>query len=207
MRSLSEALNELLSTPITPGPINRPIHKKKDRLPNIYLAGKIRKNCWRHKLVDGLRGHSWDHGPLVQRAFTYVGPFFVCCDHGCFHNKNSHGAIAVRGGIDCLLGDEIFSDFDYTRRNIVTLCFRAVAKCDLLFCYIDSADCYGTLVEVGYAHAHHVPVIILFSPGIASSTKNDHWFACEMASEVHYNVREEDLRGHLNCAIKRYSCP
>jgi hypothetical protein len=33
--------------------------------PAVYLAGKIRQNCWRHQFVDGLRTHSWKDGVLA----------------------------------------------------------------------------------------------------------------------------------------------
>lgn len=78
----------------------------------IYLAGKIKKNGWRHDLVPGLRDaygidqwtgywrggrdnptampESW---PELQmpNGLLYVGPFFVSDDHGCFHSDGRHG--------------------------------------------------------------------------------------------------------------------
>ena len=62
-----------------------------DRSLRVYLAGKISKNDWRHQLIAGLRNHSWEDGPLTQSGFTYVGPFFISCDHGGFHGPNTHG--------------------------------------------------------------------------------------------------------------------
>lgn len=61
---------------------------------NIYLAGKISKNCWRHELVPGLRNAS-DNTEKLEYAIldrhTYVGPWFKACGHGCFHLPRSHG--------------------------------------------------------------------------------------------------------------------
>jgi len=173
------------------------------RHPHIYLAGKIRKNCWRHGLVSGLRYHSWSDGVLPQPAFVYVGPFFVGCDHGCFHNKSSHGAIAIRGENACL-GRDIHAEFDGSHLEVANLCLGAVAKADLLFCYIDSTDCFGTLVEVGYALAHDIPVVIAFAPGVASEVDNDFWFACVKAQWVIYGVTEQKLPSYLKAAIRRY---
>ena len=61
--------------------------------PNIYIAGKIGKNDFRHALIPGLREHHPDSGPLDCGAFRYVGPFFESCDHGCRHGRNSHGVL------------------------------------------------------------------------------------------------------------------
>lgn len=82
---------------------------------NIYLAGKIAKNDWRHSIVNTIwAGFSdqfyQDYGkttignpnyrwPLLRRAIfnqhTYTGPFFISCDHGCAHGDNLHGVAAV----------------------------------------------------------------------------------------------------------------
>jgi hypothetical protein len=68
---------------------------------NIYLAGKVSANDWRHTLVADLRTALNMYGqdlvcgddsipsdwPLLHRAIFnthhYVGPFFVACDHRC----------------------------------------------------------------------------------------------------------------------------
>jgi nucleoside 2-deoxyribosyltransferase len=84
------------------------------------------------------------------------------------------------------------------------LCLGAVTKADLLFCYIDSNDCYGTLVEIGYALAQNVPMVIAFAPGVASAVHNDFWFACVKARWVAYGVSEQELPSHLMRAIRRY---
>lgn len=173
------------------------------RTPHVYLAGKIRKHCWRHGLVSGLRDHSWSDGVLPKVGFDYIGPFFVGCDHGCFHNKNSHGAVAIRG-VNACPGRDIHADFDGPHVEVASLCLGAVTRADLLFCYIDSKDCYGTLVEIGYAIAHNVPVVIAFAPGIASVIDNDFWFACAKARWVIYDVSEHELPSCLMSAIRRY---
>ena len=75
----------------------------------IYLAGKITKNGWRKEIVPQLRS-AWG-APCLDAAdwrdidplefylggvhFHYVGPYFVGCDHGCFHGPNSHGILDV----------------------------------------------------------------------------------------------------------------
>ena len=173
------------------------------RTPHIYLAGKIRKHCWRHGLVSGLRDHSWNDGVLQEVDFAYVGPFFVGCDHGCFHNKNSHGAVAIRGVNACPSRD-VQAEFDGAHLEVANLCLGAVTKADMLFCYIDSKDCFGTLVEIGYALAHNVPVVIAFAQGVASEADNDFWFGCVKAQWIIYEAGEQELPSYLMRAIRRY---
>jgi len=165
------------------------------RLPNVYLAGKIRQNCWRHGLLSGLRGHQWIDGILPQNGFNCVGPFFVSCDHGCFHGPSTHGNGNGNGSGLCPNRDE-------TRKRVVRLCLDAVAKADLVFCFIDATDCKGTLFEIGYAHALGIPIVITFAPNMTESEIRDFWFACTAAHQVHYSVRECCLRGLLAKAIK-----
>jgi hypothetical protein len=172
--------------------------------PNVYLAGKIRKHCWRHQLISGLRNHSWGDGPLQQNRFTYIGPFFIGCDHGCFHNKNSHGNVAIRGDNLCP-GRDSNAEFDAPHLEVANLCLDALLKADLVFCYIDAADCYGTLVEIGYAIAIDVPLVVAFAPSIATSAGNDFWFACAKARWSIYGVHKYELSGYLDQAIQRYT--
>jgi hypothetical protein len=161
------------------------------RQPKVYLAGKIRKNCWRHQLVKGLREHGWENGHLRQDEFTYIGPFFVGCDHGCYHVPNQHG-----NSLGCK------SESNALRSQIAANCRRAVNKADLVFCYIDAIECYGTMAEIERAKFRGARVVIAFAPGVACSSLNDFWFACEGAHEIHYNVRPEDLPALLKLALK-----
>lgn len=161
------------------------------RLPAVYLAGKIRKNCWRHSLVAGLRDHHWNFGPLKQDDFVYVGPFFVGCDHGCYHQVSSHG-----NGSGCTHNQES------SQPCVAELCRTAIRKADLLFCYLDSADCYGTIAEIERAHVYGVPAVIAFAPNIATAKLNDFWFVCTVAKQVHYGVNENQLSALLKASIK-----
>jgi len=179
------------------------LHETEGCVPNIYLAGKIRKHCWRHGLVSGLRNHTWNDGELPQENFVYVGPFFVGCDHGCFHGESTHGVVATSESTACE-GRDVLAEFNGHRLEITNLCLGAIVKADLLFCYIDSNDCFGTIFEIGYAFAHNVPIVIVFKPGIASETNNDFWFLCAKANWVVYNVDEWELPKYLMTAIRRY---
>lgn len=147
--------------PVTPSPTSRVPR-------SIYLAGKIGPNDWRHKVVPGLRAVDWDSRttdwPVLKHAIggnaawdwrsrttsggilDYTGPFFISDDHGCGHGPCTHGA-SGDGDQDCcnyVLTDE-------RRKQIRRLCFRAIARSDLIFAWINDLTGYGTLTELGYA--------------------------------------------------------
>lgn len=160
---------------------------------HVYLAGKIQQNCWRHDLVEGLRGHSWDDGFLEQRTFIYTGPFFVNCDHGCYHGPNSHGC-----------GRDWWPPYQPQRHEVAQLCVAALQRSNLVFCYIESLDCYGTLVEIGQATKANLPVVVVFAPGVTDEANNQLHFACSLATDVLYDVPREQLPNLLQGAIRRY---
>ena len=166
------------------------LHPENELL-KVYLAGKIRKNCWRHALVEGLREHHWDSGQLQQKDFIYTGPFFVGCDHGCYHAPNQHG-----GGNGCK------ADFDIARTKVAAHCRHAIDQANLVFCYIDAANCYGTIAEIERATMQRIHVVVVFAPGIASREDNDFWFVCVKAQQVHYNVSLDDLPALFNRTLR-----
>lgn len=161
---------------------------------NVYLAGKIRQQCWRHRLVKGLRQHRWEHGPLRQVDYTYIGPFFVGCDHGCYHRDSTHGN-----------GEGCTPDYDLNRNRVATYCRTAILHADLVFAYIESTDCFGTIAELERAHCFGVPVVIAFAPGVATPSSNDFWFVCSLAKTVIFDVLEEELPLLLRASIARLS--
>ena len=152
--------------------------------PNLYLAGKISKNDWRHGLIPGLRGHVWSDGPIVTPEFSYVGPFFVSCDHGCNHAPNSHGAAA---------GFE-YDESTYDQSTVVKNNMQVLATADLVFAYITAPDCYGTLGEIGWALGRRKRVVMAFSPDVKP---DDFWFWGTQAHAMHVTVRECCLEGLL----------
>lgn len=162
--------------------------------PKVYFAGKITKLCWRHGLVPALRDHHWALGPIRLAGFTYVGPFFVACDHGCFHRPASHGALSE--GADCS------PDHGAERRAVIERCTSAVDDCDILFAYIDELECYGTVAEIERALIGKKYVVIAFAPGIVVPGANEFWFVAERAHRVELNVRPEELQQLLTRVLR-----
>lgn len=177
--------------------------QSKPKLPGIYLAGKIKKNCWRHRIVDGLRDHRFYSGPLMNDTFVYQGPFFVGCDHGCSHGDSTHGAMPEDGWNTCT-GADYLGRFNFRQLEVVNRCLNGIVKSDLVFAFIDSTDCFGTLFELGFARAHGIPTFVAFAAGVASADTNDMWFASSQSLVVHYDTAEQDLPELLDSIIRSY---
>jgi hypothetical protein len=157
--------------------------------PTVYLAGKIDKNDWRHKLVPGLRVHVWDDGLIVTPDFDYSGPFFKSCDHGCNHGANAHGAIDRNDA----------GESEFTQSDVVVGNMTALAAADLVFVYINAVDCYGTLFETGYAKKMGARIVILFAPEIPH---DDFWYIAFQADAVYHEVCECRLEKILRNEVK-----
>lgn len=161
---------------------------------NIYLAGSIGPGDYRHRLIPELR--NWDsiligddiqativetglipQWPIWRNAIfgkhNYTGPYFVSCDHGCWHGNNQHGTIG--GG--CAGDIDVPHGAPSIRSQVLDRCKSAIKASDIIFGWIDSTTCYGTIAEIGYAHALGKKIYI------AGQTRfNDLWFVYAMAN-------------------------
>jgi len=160
-------------------------HKRSKAPPDLYLAGKISHTCWRHNLIPNLRQSRWENGQIVTDQFNYVGPFFVACDHGCYHGPTTHGALGDGNGLCAEPLDD--------KALVIQRCQQAISKCNLLFAYIDAHQCYGTVAEIERALILNKQVVIVFAPGIASAEKNEFWFVAARAAAVLFDVTETVL--------------
>lgn len=163
-------------------------------VPSVYMAGKIGIDDWRHRLLsinnrsDILRNAKHD---FVFKAnnhlLNYCGPFFVSCDHCCYHGENSHGwgleqATCEGGNVDddnwISTSAMINTHEIYTRQAVKTACLESIKKCDFVYSYIDKNDCYGTILEIGYALALGKPCLVCFEN---KYLKDEIWFVSEAA--------------------------
>ena len=173
----------------------------------VYLAGKISKNNWRESL-DGYRAFSIDASDVADDINTenqnaelfetyfgelpviskhpYIevtGPFFLSCDHGCYHGEGTHGVGAtIDKDLDHTLGYSGCSGTTFSRNEVVRICKNQIDRADMLFAYINSADCYGTLFEIGYASGTGKPVAVMFAN---DDLANSMWFIRECADIVY----------------------
>ena len=143
----------------------------------IYFAGKIGKNDWRHSIVPNLR-NAWggwccnEADPrriepirfsVASAVFDYVGPYFVGCDHGCFHGPQSHGT----------LDSDLRSDpYSKHRRMAFELCLSWLRRSAVVFAHVDSGDAQGTFFELGWVHGR-LPVFLNFA---TESLAAECWF-------------------------------
>jgi len=152
----------------------------------IYLAGKITKNGWRHRLT-GYRGAVCEEvafDPNCElvcegKGFIFVGPFPVACDHGCWHGPSTHGAKLTNCSY---FVKETQSDL---RHRVFLLNQHRIRRSDGVFAYIDELDCCGTLAEIGYAPALGKPIGLAYGRNITVHDRNHLWFVEKCASEVY----------------------
>lgn len=157
---------------------NDPVRKEHH---SVYLAGKIQPNDWRNRFC--YYRHVPDepediaNGCIlgVDDSLSITGPFFISCDHGCYHGDGKHGV----GAVSSLHSDEwggCMGEY-YTRDDVLCICKGQIDRAEIVFAYINSNDCYGTLAEIGYAHAKGKDIVIAFS---TKKLKTEMWFADKM---------------------------
>lgn len=123
----------------------------------FYLAGKIRSRDWRHAIVrnmlraDDSRGSENIDWPVQREAifgtYSYSGPFFLPVRPYCNpFTPGRHGSNAYPHSL--IQGDE-----KDAADRVVELCQAAIDAADVVFAWIDSPDCYGTIAELGMASA------------------------------------------------------
>lgn len=153
---------------------------------SVYLAGKITRDNWRDEIVSGWSeenhsphtyhavgesgGERWE---LVRNALAaptgqrldYVGPWWsdagACGGHGSA--KGCSGPHAYCAGAYDSHGEEITpdeGDIESSRAMVSANVRKAIERCDLLFAWINSCDCFGTIFEIGYAVALKKTVVV-----------------------------------------------
>lgn len=167
--------------------------------PKIYLAGKITNNNWRSAVYDEdfqvsdnvynrnggetiSNGDDYYDSEYDEGNFIVTGAHSIGCDHGCFHSCKH---ASIEDGHTCYCIEK-----EYTPKEIVDACCHQIAKSDIVFAYIDSDDCHGTISEIGYAYSKHKFIYILFK---TPELKDKLWFISNMAkiSECLYDYDNE----------------
>lgn len=168
---------------------------------NIYLAGKISSDGWRQELVDIRNNFYGDEKFLIREGYvldynddiTIVGPFFLSCDHSCYHGNNSHGVGLNKYYEDGTRYDCYGYTTDlFTEQEVYNICIEQIKKSDIVFAYIDATTCYGTLFELGYAASIGKDIIILYDYEFPS---NDMWFINRAAKIIkHKNLKTTSVK-------------
>jgi hypothetical protein len=131
-----------------------------------------------------------------HHALFYSGPFTVSSNHGSANSSfrdnpdpnlfsaaredqqkgfgsGSHGS----GRIDC-----VYTGPEDTAGAVFKRAMDGIKKADCVFAWIADHQCYGTLVELGYARALGKRIYIAHSPII--EPVGELWFALRTAEEV-----------------------
>lgn len=161
---------------------------------NVYLAGKIDRQygSWRDALLGTHRDlWSLDRSPRwelphqspetdlpppawptepnhwVLDLHNYVGPYRIVAPAAPKHMGVFHGTewIGQHGWMDPSMCE-----------HITAACCAALRRADLVFAYINTPDCFGTLIEIGYAQALGKFVFVQTEDG-AEWDGDDYWFA------------------------------
>jgi hypothetical protein len=180
---------------------------------SVYLAGKISCGGWRNVMFSEYRDHSVgkltiaEIDPLpINESLTITGPFFISCDHGCYHGDGLHGVGAWEGDLDDLMFRNHgvptdwpgCGDLGFSKRKVVNLCKKQIDEAEIVFVYIDCRDCFGTLAEIGYAHAKGKSIIIKFKD---DDLERDMWFISKMQQKK-TDVSDWWIREQLISKIK-----
>jgi hypothetical protein len=173
----------------------------------VYLAGKVTKNGWRTNLVSGAEIDAVnlpddDEWPVLKGVIfgehDYVGPFLYGCDHGCYHGRHGMSPRSDldgdAGGVGC--GGE----GGFSREEIVRRCLDAVRRSDLVFCWLEAPEDYGSMIEVGFALALGKKVIV----GAQDfDLIESHWFA----TDASFLIPRETPEAALRLALERVQTP
>lgn len=133
--------------------------------------------------------------PILENSvlgiFDYVGPYFIGCDHGCFHGPNKHGSIAYdhQSSFYCYVEPDELDNAEQATVPIETptirqylvknLCLHALKTADVVFAWIDSPDAFGTIAELGYASALGKEILIA-GPRLFP----DMWFVYSLSGNI-----------------------
>ncbi len=187
----------------------------------VYFAGKVCKNNpdWRCLLFNNNRIMSMPvcnekiniyNGSYPAGTVLYAGPTALSCDHGCWHSTN-HGIVnpfndndrehmhVGREWPDLLADCCPTGSNGLSKKQAVERCMYQIRTAEAVYAFIDSADCHGTLTEIGYAYAVGVPIHLVFCSKLKNSRTiidhdnhgaeiehDDFWFIKQMATTVDY---------------------
>lgn len=161
----------------------------------VYLAGKCNdhRNNWRTQLIhpSDLNCRLSEYPPKFTKypmigGFRYTGPFLI--DE--YQHSNGHSDVTV----DCGHG---YTEADEHARELVhNQSLKGIRECDVLFAWIDSCDCFGTLAEIGYAKALGKKILIAYKETLVHDEEYGYdyphlefdagqlWFSAQMAERV-----------------------
>ena len=163
----------------------KPMPKFFRKKETVYMAGTMKTGeGWRGIGVTDRRSRDGT-GYQDCAMYFYGGPFSLSCDHGCAHG-------AAHMAFDC---GTVFNE--ESRKHCLESCFSQISKSDVFAIYIDRADLYGSLVELGYAKALGKAIWFGISPDVISLLSKDAHFMTERSE---HGISEHELWFAQECA-------
>jgi len=165
----------------------------KSKVKTFYLAGKITGTAWRDEIVAGwsdarstayanaVEDRLWLSVGNVTTAcgvsLDYCGPWWKDLSGGhASSTENSHPHAC--GDPFQVLDDYWERQYAEDRLEVSRNVHRTICGADMLFAWIDSADCYGTIYEIGLARAQRKVVVVAVSKAFQIEA-SDMWLAFE----------------------------
>jgi len=171
---------------------------------SFYLAGKITGTTWRDSIVPGWskenhsmtyheavlepqwRGdHEWD--PVLVEVseeladISYLGPWW--CELA--GESGGHGHVLCMSGPHASISPDLETtnaEKEEVRADVSILVHRAILGSDLIFAWVDSEDCFGTVFELGLAEGIGKTIVFASPPSFDAS---ELWLSSRFA---HYRV-------------------
>lgn len=199
----NENLNFLEFDPKALGVVGQNNEFENSYVTNVYLAGKIEPNGWRQKIIDIRNNFFGEEKDKIRNGITIkyndhiniTGPFFLSCDHSCYHGNNSHG-VGLSSYNDCYgLSDH------FTEDEVKHICLEQIKKSDVIFAYINDDTCYGTLYELGFAAALNKPILLLFD---SNKRRKNMWFIANGAKMAMVQDKYTGIKENFDEMIEYY---
>lgn len=177
--------------------------------PKVYLAGKIDGPPWRAEIAPPpMPSKNRREAIFADEAqaldpkfaldcggFVLVGPFAIDDGHSSSFATDHGGVAATKYGLSIEERD--------ARRRIHALSMRRLAMADFVFAHLNELDAFGTLVEIGAAHALGKPNFLHFGDALRDKALGELWFAAESATAVTYE-RSTTLKEAFQAALRAW---
>ena len=184
-----------------------PVPRETTWRPSVYMAGRMEEPCWRPFSVYDPRG-TYDDIPIPRvmsfngRPILYTGPYRT--------DLSNHSFLHGLDGAQCCGEKEVFE------RSIA-----GIKACEVFFAWFDDLEAFGTLVEVGIAHALRKRIVIGFGSGLLPDKDDDYrdemwfyggsahnlWFATECAEKLLHGDKEDVLKQFDGWLAEHYPMP
>lgn len=162
------------------------------KVKSFYLAGKITQTNWRDEIVsgwsdpgssfyqssdcpDGIWNNVDDAATVCGVGLRYTGPWWrdLYGGHGSPLGNGGPHAYGQASSDEYALR-EYGANQKWVARNVL----RSLCRSDMIFAWIDSADCYGTIFEIGLAKALNKVIVVAVDEAFKSQA-SDMWLALD----------------------------